>query len=207
MTNQVVASENLKWIIVEQNKWALKISDTNYMFVIVNPLEDGKYSLKYLDADLKDYTAEEKKAVRNKFGIKTQANRELALKVMEHFGHYEWIEILPNKQALYDILTNATSFDLYKLRQLVEYNELNGLNDEKIHFDSEKDNDSETFNLWARVGVSVKVSKEDLPKFLENQEKFIREGLDNGKAFLDGETYFPDEVEENDRFMKKHGEI
>lgn len=123
MTNILTANEmvNTKWIIVEQNKWGMKISETNYMFVIVNPQEDGSYELKYMDAELKDYTAQEKREVRSKYEINTQAHRQLALKSMEHFGHYEWIETVPNKEALYKLLTDATSFDLYKLKQLVEY--------------------------------------------------------------------------------------
>lgn len=123
MTNILTANEmiNTKWITVEQNKWGLKISETNYMFVIVNPLEDGSYELKYMDAELKDYTVQEKREVRSIYEISTQANRQLALKTMEHYGHYEWIEAVPSKEALYELLTNATSFDLYKLKQLVEH--------------------------------------------------------------------------------------
>lgn len=206
MTRQLL--ENIpttsKWIRVEENKWALKITSTNYMFVVITPLKDGKYELKYMDAELKDYTLEEKMEVRNKYGIKMQSSRDLALKLMEHFGHYEWIEALPNKKALLDILTDATSFDLVKLRQLKEYKDLNDMED--MDLNSEKI-ESETYKLWARVGVTVQVSKEDVPRFLENQEKYIREGLASGKVTMDGETYFPEEVAENERFSKLYGEL
>lgn len=123
MTSQLIANETItsKWIIVEQNKWGLKISETNFMFVIINPLEDGKYELKYMDAELKDYTSKEKRDVRSEYGINIQAHRQLALKIMEHYGHYEWIEIVPNKAALIKELSEATSFDLKKLKQLVEF--------------------------------------------------------------------------------------
>lgn len=206
MTSQLL--ENIpttsKWIRVEENKWALKITSTNYMFVVITPLKDGKYELKYMDAELKDYTLEEKMEVRNKYGIKMQSSRDLALKLMEHYGHQEWTETLPNKKALLDILTGATSFDLVKLRQLKEYKDLNDV--ENMDLNSEKV-ESETYKLWARVGVTVQVSKEDVPRFLENQEKYIREGLTNGKVTMDGETYFPEEVEENEAFEKLYGEL
>ncbi|WCK57229.1 hypothetical protein PP175_28995 (plasmid) [Aneurinibacillus sp. Ricciae_BoGa-3] len=112
----------ITWKMVVPNKWSSKVTDTNYLFVVITPLNDGKYELKYMDAELKDYSKEEKEIVRIMNNIGLYANRELALKVMEHYGHYEWIEKVDSKRALHDELVSRTSFQITLLRNLVEAN-------------------------------------------------------------------------------------
>lgn len=60
------------------------------------------------------------------------------------------------------------------------------------------------YKLWARVGVSVKVTEGDKGLFLSDPQKFIEEGLKNGKATFDGETYFPQgcDCEDNDEVLQ-----
>jgi len=56
-----------------------------------------------------------------------------------------------------------------------------------------------TYKLWARVGMTVEVTEEEKERFLSNPEKFIQENLNTKKAYMDGETYFPSDGEDNDR--------
>ncbi|PFJ33133.1 hypothetical protein [Bacillus thuringiensis] len=116
MQNQMIA-----WEMVEQNKWSAKISDTNYMFVIITPLPEGKYELKYIDAELSEYTKNEKNIVQLKYNISSDSNQELALKLMEHYDHYEWDGTLDDKEKLTELLEDGTSFDIKLLADLQEY--------------------------------------------------------------------------------------
>lgn len=114
-------NQMMTWEMIEQNKWSAKISDTNYMFVIITPLPEGKYDLKYIDAELSEYTNNEKNIVQLKYNIASDSNRELALKLMEHYEHYEWVETLDDKEKLTGLLEDATSFDINQLKDLQEY--------------------------------------------------------------------------------------
>lgn len=63
----------------------------------------------------------------------------------------------------------------------------------------------ETYELWARVGVTIRVKAEDAQKLADDHEGFISEALQNGTAEVDGDTYFPSEVEENVEYEKRFG--
>ena len=52
-----------------------------------------------------------------------------------------------------------------------------------------------TTKRWGRVGMSFEVNEHLWNK---DPKKAVIEAIQNGKANLDGETYFPDEAEEND---------
>ena len=52
-----------------------------------------------------------------------------------------------------------------------------------------------TTKRWGRVGMSFEVNEHLWNK---DPEKAVIEAIQNGKAILDGETYFPEEAEEND---------
>lgn len=106
------------WNIVERNKWSCKINNENYLFVIVNPLGDGKYKLTYMDANINDYDKQEKSLVRSKYNLAYHQSRLLALRLMEHFGHCEWEETLNSKDELINKLSNETSFDVSMLKRL-----------------------------------------------------------------------------------------
>lgn len=62
-----------------------------------------------------------------------------------------------------------------------------------------------TYELWARVGVTVAVREDEVEEFLQDQESFVIRQLAFGDAEFDGETYFPEEVEENKKFEDEHG--
>ncbi|WP_156422705.1 hypothetical protein [Bacillus sp. FJAT-29937] len=109
-----------RWSQIEPNKWGSKVKGTNYLFIIIEPLQDGIYTLTYMDADLKDYTKEEKETVLNEYKLSPYSERKLALKLMEHYGHYEWKETLNSKQELLNHLEGWTSFELSLLRNLKE---------------------------------------------------------------------------------------
>ena len=110
----------LTWKLVEENVWGCKISETNYIFVDIRPLIYGSYYLKYMDAELKDFTSQEKEHVRIKYNIRPYAKRALARQLMEHHGFFEWIEVFETKQELADYLEGYTSFPLTLLKNLVE---------------------------------------------------------------------------------------
>lgn len=114
---------SLEWEMVEKNKWASKVTKSNYLFVIISPKQEGKYELKYVDAELNDYTRLEKDHVRKKHNIMPFAFRELALKVIEHYGHYDWIEEVDSKIDLATELINRTSFNMSLLCNLENLNE------------------------------------------------------------------------------------
>ncbi|MGF7535031.1 hypothetical protein AAGG74_15280 [Bacillus mexicanus] len=48
---------------------------------------------------------------------------------------------------------------------------------------------------WARVGMSIDVNEELWEK---DKEEAVMDAFRKGKVEMDGETYFPDEVDEND---------
>lgn len=48
---------------------------------------------------------------------------------------------------------------------------------------------------WARVGMTIEVDEKLWEK---DQEEAVMEAFRKGKVKLDGETYFPEEVDEND---------
>lgn len=114
----IKAESKFSWRKVETNKWASKITNENYLFVIVNPLGDDKYKLIYMDANINDYNKQEKSLVRYKYSLTRYQNRLLALRLMEHFGHCEWKETLNSKDELINKLFNETSFDLSMLENL-----------------------------------------------------------------------------------------
>jgi hypothetical protein len=56
---------------------------------------------------------------------------------------------------------------------------------------------AEGYTLWARVGYTLEVPKEDVEEFGADPKAYFEKALKSGKAFMDGETYFPEEDEEN----------
>ncbi|GAB6461076.1 hypothetical protein CON36_34870 [Bacillus cereus] len=48
---------------------------------------------------------------------------------------------------------------------------------------------------WARVGMTIEVDEKLWEK---DQEEAVMDAFRKGKVKLDGETYFPEEVNEND---------
>ena len=110
----------ITWKMVEQNKWASKVTEKNYLFVIINPLTDGKYQVTYMDADLNDYDRNEKEFIRLKYNVAPHANRELALRIMEHYGYFEWVETVENRSDLEALILNQTSCNLSILKNLKE---------------------------------------------------------------------------------------
>lgn len=73
-----------------------------------------------------------------------------------------------------------------------------------------------TYNLWARVGMDIKVNEEQIEGFLNNPEQFIIEGLKNGNVYIQGDSYLPEGVDDNDSLVNEgvkkgllddHGEI
>lgn len=104
------------WEQVDTNKWGLQVTDTNYMFIHITHKDIGKYGLTYMDAELQDYDESEKSIVQRKYNPQTP--RDLALKVVEHYGHKEWEDEVSNKEALIQLLEDATSFDPKNLKDL-----------------------------------------------------------------------------------------
>lgn len=63
-------------------------------------------------------------------------------------------------------------------------------------------------SLWCRVGVSVEVcTEEDVKRLQDNPSAYIEESLANGKAEFNGDSYFPDTWDDNERFEEKHGDL
>lgn len=58
-------------------------------------------------------------------------------------------------------------------------------------------NKNDKITLWARVGMSIEVSQEVYYELLNGNAKLLQEVIagEKGKAFLNGETYFPDVAE------------
>lgn len=64
-----------------------------------------------------------------------------------------------------------------------------------------------TYELWARVGVTVNVPENEIEEFNKNQEAYVKKSLTNGSARVNGETYFPEDVKENEEFVNKYGSL
>lgn len=62
-----------------------------------------------------------------------------------------------------------------------------------------------TYQLWARVGVTINIKEDQIEEFMKDQKEFVQKGILNGSIDLDGDTYFPEEVEENEEFESKIG--
>lgn len=54
-----------------------------------------------------------------------------------------------------------------------------------------------THKLWARVGCTVYVTEAEAQKIAKDPEGFMAEALLTGRAKVDGDTYFPETVNEN----------
>ncbi|MFP3728795.1 hypothetical protein U8V72_26775 [Priestia filamentosa] len=101
-----------RWNLVEQNKWGLKISENNYMFVIIHSLENEKYELTYIDANIEGYNRQERNMVCEKYSIGNDEKGLLALKLMEYFEHYEWKETLNSQDELINKILNEIPFPI-----------------------------------------------------------------------------------------------
>lgn len=54
-----------------------------------------------------------------------------------------------------------------------------------------------THKLWARVGCTIYATEEEAKQIADNPEQFMAEALLTGRAKVDGDTYFPEDVNEN----------
>ncbi|PKR82485.1 hypothetical protein [Heyndrickxia camelliae] len=102
----------LKWTTVENNKWASKISETNYLIVMIQNANAGGYTLTYIDCELSDYTEKECEDVRLRFNLDPSNKKLFAVRLSEHYGHYEWKTHCKDFVSLIEELHDATSFDL-----------------------------------------------------------------------------------------------
>lgn len=65
----------------------------------------------------------------------------------------------------------------------------------------------EKYNLWARVGMTFNIDEDNIAEFKSDPEAYMIKGLEDGTVRIDGETYFPEEDGDNERFEDKHGYI
>lgn len=62
--------------------------------------------------------------------------------------------------------------------------------------------------IWARLGVTVFVSEDEREDWLKNPNAMFKKALKEGRVKLDGDTYFPEEANENiDYFGENYNEI
>lgn len=92
----------------------------------------------------------------------------------------------------------TTIFGEDAVREYEENNELpseewladnGGVVDEK-EFETEADTSREE-NLWLRLGISVRGSREDIERILNGDTETLRKLLDAGRYGIGGETYVP----------------
>jgi hypothetical protein len=106
------------WKEIEPNKWVMKISNTNFMLMMISLIGTG-YQVKYIDCEFSDYTSEEIDYVKILYHLDNRSKRLLALKISEYYNHYEWNETVNDRISLLELLRDQTSFDISLIKKLV----------------------------------------------------------------------------------------
>lgn len=104
--------EKLNWKKVEHNKWVAKLTNMNFLIVMINKNDDGTYELTYVDCELNSYMKDEIDHVKAHYGIDFRSKSLFALRISEHYQHYEWKMTCKDERHLLDELNDATSFDI-----------------------------------------------------------------------------------------------
>ncbi|UOE58161.1 hypothetical protein [Cytobacillus oceanisediminis] len=140
----------IEWKLVEANKWVGKVGPSDFVIVIINPLENGKYELKYIDApfdNVKDYEIEN---IVTKYGLSPEDQEQIALKLFDtYYGEYEWILVCDSRDELVQELLGGTSFDITLLKDLKEPQEQKSFSLSTEHvYDLWDDNDGNLAYLF-----------------------------------------------------------
>ena len=123
------------------------------------------------------------------------------IKITTIFGEdavreYEENNELPSEEWLAD---NGGVVDEKEYETEAEYNAyIAGVNDADgwsdyhiIRHRSEEADTSREENLWLRLGISVRGSREDIERILNGDTETLRKLLDAGRYGIGGETYVP----------------